>query len=138
MTHSLIRILFSVASLLATVTSHASDRFTDEILCSPNTSSGFFVAVQSNATAWIKRISIRTEPSEKSEIGSFAVPVDQPFVSTTWDGSMYIAHYQETGLYLMMIVDDLEGKKLRGYGRISATLPNLFTPIEAELTCARN
>lgn len=117
---------------------YASDKMNDEILCSPVSGQGIYVAVQTNPTAWVKRISIRISPTQADEIGNYTVPLSQPTVSTPgFIGSARAAYYQAEGLELSMAVADAKGQNPLGEGHLAASLPNLLKPIDTDLHCKR-
>lgn len=116
----------------------ATDRFEDEILCSPISGLGFHVAIQTNATAWIKRASIRTSSDANTEIGSFSIPLTQPLISTPgFIGTVRDARYSVEFFELSMAVEDINGQLVLGEGYLSATLPSLFQPIVQLVNCKR-
>ncbi len=118
-----------------------SDAFTDEIVCIAIREPGqggndLEVVVQSNPTAWVKRIAIIENGFLGTHtIGVFTVTVDQPRVSAPgYFNGARIATYESSGLTLVMDVKDAKGGSPSGPGHVDIDLPK-YPHIQATLNC---
>lgn len=137
------KILIACALLCSSSIALASDRFEDEIICikdleSGNADNGLEVNVQSNPTAWVKRVVvIENGILGPREIGSFQVPLDQPVISTaSFFGPNSIATYEAAGLRLSMEVADAKGQIVVGPARAQVELPG-YGAMDVVLSCKR-
>jgi hypothetical protein len=80
-------LLLSFLGLIAAQPALSSDKFESEIICTkvselPVADNGLLLIVQTNPTAWVKRIAVvQSGYIGSREIGSFQVALDEPKVS---------------------------------------------------------
>ncbi len=134
--------LFALA-LTPTLPAFGSDEFTSDVVCTKVTppgeaDNGLSVLVQSNPTAWVKRVLVVEHGYAGSRaIGSFQIPLEQPMVSTpSYLDSSRIAIYKTSGFELRMAVADAGAKKILGPGQALIKLPR-YSPLRVNLVCKR-
>src|SRR5687768_14937562 len=98
--------LLITMALLSSLVSFASDEFKTDIVCSNHVTSesslAFGIFIQSNPTAWTKRILVVEYGYHgKIEMGSFTIPLKQPSVTPGWDGTL-LSYYSVNGFSLIV------------------------------------
>ena len=136
-------LLLSFLALIAAQPALSSDKFESEVICTkvselPVADNGLLLIVQTNPTAWVKRIAVvQSGYIGSREIGSFQVALDEPKVSNpSFFNSIRVAIYEVEGLVLTMEVADQNGKQILGPGHALLTLPGNET-LDVELSCRR-
>ena len=136
-------LVFGLLALTFVQPAFSSDRFEDAIVCAKVTQpgeadNGLDVIIQTNPTAWVKRIAIvENGYLGPREIGSFQVTVDQPSVSTpSFFNSNRVATYEAKGFVLTMEVADQKGEHVLGPAQAHIELPS-YEAIDLGLNCKR-